>query len=396
MLIKMRVVSFCHYLQGPACTQYLADMGADVIKLEPPQGAFERHWSGGKSYVDGVSAFLLSANRNKRSLAIDLKQPEGREIALSLIDGADVVVENFRPGVMDRLGLGYDTVMARKPDIIYVSVTGLGATGPASERPGQDLLMQARSGLMAVTGNHETGPVAVGAAVVDQHGGALMAMGILGAFVKRLTTGEGTRIEADLFSSAIDLQTEALTKYMARSGDGNALERDRHVGSWYHDAPYGVYRLSDGTIALSMNDPVKLAKALDSSRLAALDGIDRYDERDRYAGVVAEELAPRRFADVAHAFDENGIWYERVQDYDDLGNDPQVHHNQVFRKIEVKEGTATLVNHPLRYDGKIPEFKGIPLEAGQHSREVLAELGYGKSDIDRLLEAKVIFAPDGG
>jgi crotonobetainyl-CoA:carnitine CoA-transferase CaiB-like acyl-CoA transferase len=162
MLIKMRVVSFCHYLQGPACTQYLADMGADVIKVEPPQGAFERHWSGGKSYVNGVSAFLLSANRNKRSLAIDLKQPKGQEIALRLIEGADAVVENFRPGVMDRLGLGYETVKARNPDIIYVSATGLGATGPASERPGQDLLMQARSGLMAVTGNHETGPVAVG------------------------------------------------------------------------------------------------------------------------------------------------------------------------------------------------------------------------------------------
>ena len=395
MLIKMRVASFCHYLQGPACTQYLADMGADVIKVEPPEGAFERHWSGGKSYVDGVSAFLLCANRNKRSLAIDLKRPEGREIALRLIEGADVVVENFRPGVMDRLGLGYETVATRKPDVIYVSATGLGATGPARNRPGQDLLMQARSGLMAVTGNHETGPVAVGAAVVDQHGGALMAMGILGAFVKRLTTGEGTRIETDLFSSGIDLQSEALTKYLARPADRGVLERDRHVGSWYHDAPYGVYRLADGHIALSMNDPVKLAKALDSSRLAALNGIDRYDERDRYARVVAEELAPRRFADVAHAFDEHGIWYERVQDYDDLRDDPQVLHNEIFREIEVKGGTATLVNHPLRYDGKIPQYKGIPFEAGQHSREVLVELGYDEAAIDRLLEAKVIFAPDG-
>jgi crotonobetainyl-CoA:carnitine CoA-transferase CaiB-like acyl-CoA transferase len=110
---------------------------------------------------------------------------------------------------------------------------------------------------------------------------------------------------------------------------------------------------------------------------------------------VAEELAPRRFADVAHAFDENGIWYERVQDYDDLSNDPQALHNQVFREIEVKGGTATLVNHPLRYDGKIPQYKEIPFEVGQHSREVLTELGYGEADIDRLLEAKVIFAPDG-
>ena len=143
-----------------------------------------------------------------------------------------------------------------------------------------------------------------------------------------------------------------------------------------------------------MNDPVMLATALDSSRLAALGDIDRYDERDRYASVVAEELAPRRYADVAQAFDENGIWYERVQDYDDLRNDPQVLHNQVFREIEVKGGTATLVNHPLRYDGKIPQYKGMPFEVGQHSREVLAELDYGAAEIDRLLAAKVIFGPD--
>ena len=394
MLINTRVVSFCHYLQGPACTQYLADMGADVIKVEPPQGAFERHWSGGKSWVDGVSAFLLAANRNKRSLAIDLKRPESLEVIYRLFEYTDVIVENFRPGVMDRLGLGYADVAARKPDIIYVSATGFGATGPAHDRPGQDLLMQARSGLMAVTGNHETGPVAVGAAVVDQHGGALMAMGILGAVVRRLTTGKGTRIEADLFGAGIDLQTEALTKYLARRPGRGILERDRHVGSWYHDAPYGVYRLADCHIALSMNDPVKLAKALASPRLEALRDLDRYDERDRYARVVAKELAPRRFDEVAGAFDGHGIWYERVQDYDDLRSDPQALHNGVFLEIPVKGRTATVINHPLRYDGKVPEFKGVPLEAGQHSRDVLAELGYAAAAIDALVDAKVVFAPD--
>ena len=394
MLIDMRVVSFCHYLQGPACTQYLADMGADVIKVEPPQGAFERHWSGGKSHVDGVSAFLMCANRNKRSLAIDLKQPEGLQIVLRLIEDAQVVVENFRPGVMDRLGLGYEALAERKPDIIYSSATGLGVTGPMRDRPGQDLLMQARSGLMAVTGNHETGPVATGAAVVDQHGGALMAMGILGAYVRLLTTGKGTRVETDLFSSGIDLQAEALTKYLARRADRKVLERDRHVGSWYHDAPYGVYRLADGYVALSMNDPVKMADALASKRLAALQDIDRYDERDRYARVVAEELESRRFDDVAKAFDAEGIWYERVQDYDDLRADPQALHNGAFREISVKGSTATLINHPLRYDGKLPEFNGIPFKTGQHSRQILAELGYGPEEIEAFVDRRIVFAPD--
>jgi crotonobetainyl-CoA:carnitine CoA-transferase CaiB-like acyl-CoA transferase len=222
--IEMRVVSFCHYLQGPACSQYLADMGADVVKVEPLKGAFERHWSGGRSYVNGVSAFSLAVNRNKRSIALDLKSPEGLEIARDLARRADVVVENYRPGVLDRLGLGYRDIKAINPAVIYASASGLGPTGPAASRPGQDLLMQARSGLIAATGGGEDGPSVVGAAVVDQHGGALLAMGILGAFVRRLQTGKGTRIESSLFAAAIDLQVEALTKYYA--APDHAKERD--------------------------------------------------------------------------------------------------------------------------------------------------------------------------
>ncbi|MSO53897.1 MAG: CoA transferase [Rhodospirillales bacterium] len=393
MLLKMRVVSFCHYLQGPACTQYLADMGADVIKIEPPNGAFERHWSGGKSFINGVSAFLLSANRNKRSFAIDLKRPEAQAIIRRLIGSADAVVENFRPGVMDRLGLGYDELRKLKPEIIYASATGLGASGPDRDRPGQDLLMQARSGLMAATGNHETGPVAVGAATIDQHGGALLAMGILAAFVRRLQTGKGTRVEASLLNSGIDLQVEALTKYLAKRPGRAAFKHDRHVGSWYHDAPYGVYPLADAHIAVSMNDAAKMTRALKSERLKALEGLDRYVERDRYAQAIAAELKPRRFADVAKDFDAEGVWFERVRDYDDLINDPQAKHNHVFREVPIRGTTATLVNHPLRYDGQVPEYKGVPLDIGEHSREVLSELGYAAAEIDSFIASGVIVAP---
>ena len=169
-------------------------MGADVVKVEPPKGAFERHWSGANTYVDGISAFYLCANRNKRSLAIDLKHPDAREVVYRLIERADVVVENFRPGVMDRLGFGFRDCVARKADIIYASATGFGGSGPEVAKPGQDLLIQARSGLIDATGGGDNGPTPVGCAAVDQHGGALLAMGILGAYAKRLTTGEGTRV----------------------------------------------------------------------------------------------------------------------------------------------------------------------------------------------------------
>lgn len=392
MRIAMNVVSFCHYLQGPACTQYLADMGADVVKVEPLRGAFERHWSGGQSYVQGVSAFMLSANRNKKSLAVDLKRPEGLAVVLRLVDRADVLVENFRPGVLSRLGLGYEAIRARRPAIVYAAASGLGPTGPAADRPGQDLLMQARSGLIAVTGGGRDGPAAVGAAVVDQHGGALLAMGILGAYVRKLQTGEGTLVESSLFAAGIDLQTEALTKYFSKS-PAATLPRDRHVGSWYHDAPYGVYELADARIALSMNDPVRLAAALDSESLRALQGVDRYAERDSYAAAVAAALKTRRFADVAATFDAHSIWFERVQDYDDLRADPQAIHNQAFREIDVRGATATLVNHPLRYDGDLPEYRRMPLDAGADSVELLGELGYSQAEQQSLIESGVIGVP---
>ena len=394
MLVDMHVLSFCHYLQGPACTQYLADMGADVIKVEPPGGAFERHWSGGESYVDGVSAFLMCANRNKRSLGIDLKNPAAKEIMDRLVDWADVVVENFRPGVMERLGLGYEALRRRKPEIVYASATGLGAAGPMKDRPGQDLLMQARSGLMAVTANHEIGPTAVGAAIVDQHGGALLAMGVLGAYVRRLQSGEGTRVEGSLLNAGIDLQTEALTKYFARTVEGDVFTRDRHVGSWYHHAPYGVYRLADGHVAISMNEAARVAEALDSDALRALNDIDRYAERDRYARAVAAEIRELSCAELAAAFDAHGVWFERVQDYDALRADPQVVHSECFREVPVAgDGRqATLVNHPLRYDGELPEFRRMPVTAGEHNREILAELGYGGAEIEGFVAGEVVVA----
>ncbi|MCH8997269.1 MAG: CoA transferase, partial [Proteobacteria bacterium] len=331
----MRVVSFCHYLQGPAATQYLADMGAEVVKVEPPKGAFERHWSGANTYIGGVSAFYLCANRNKRLLAIDLKHPQAREVIYRLIERADVVVENFRPGVLERLGLGYEEVRARKPDIIYASSTGFGSSGPEATKPGQDLLIQARSGLIGVTGHPEDRPTPVGCAAADQHGGALLAMGIVSAYVKKLTTGTGTRVEASLFNAGIDLQTEPLTLYLSQQAPPEAFDRNRNLATWFHGAPYGVYRMADCFIAMSMNDLGELAEALDSERLRALADIDPYEGRERYAPVLAEELEGRRFVEVIEAFDAHAIWYARVQNYEDLKRDPQAIHNQVFREVPV-------------------------------------------------------------
>jgi len=371
MQVKMRVISFCHYLQGPACSQYLADLGADVVKIEPLKGAFERHWSGGKSYVQGTSSFSLAVNRNKRSLAIDLKSEEGRSIVRELIRDADVVVENYRPGTLAKLGLGYEAVREINSEIIYASASGLGPSGPDADRPGQDLLMQARSGLIAATADGRV----VGAAIVDQHGGALLAMAILGAFVRKLQTGKGAHLESNLFSAGIDLQSEALTMYYNAPDRADRMERGDNIGSWYHDAPYGLYELKDCRIVLSMNDPVKLADALEDSELSAMSGIDRYAERERYAERVAAVLAEKRFDDLTDRFEMFGIWYQRVQDYEELLVDPQANHNGAFATVEVAGREAIIVAHPVRYDGVVPAVRRMPLEAGADSAEILTELG---------------------
>ncbi|WP_102960582.1 CaiB/BaiF CoA transferase family protein [Mangrovicella endophytica] len=390
MLQGMRVLSFCHYLQGPAAAQYLADMGADVIKIEPSRGAFERHWSGASTFVGEVSAFFLSANRNKRSVAIDLKHPDSRKVLTRLIASADVVLENYRPGVMDRLGLGYDAIRAIKPDIIYASASGYGADGPLRERPGQDLLIQARSGLVAASG---ATPTVVGCAAVDQHGAALLAMGIAAAYAGKLTTGEGTRIEGSLFSAGIDLQTESLTLYYSGKRTRERFDRDPHLGTWFHEAPYGVYALTDASVAISLNPMRRMADALQDDRLAAVADLDPYAERDRIATVLAEILSELSFADVERKFEPHGVWYERVADYDDLLHDPQVVHSGVFQTIPVGGAEAIIVNHPLRYDGHVPALRRLPPDVGEHGREILTELGFASDELARLAEAGAIVLP---
>ena len=394
MLENMRVVSFTHWLQGPATGQYLSDMGAEVVRVEPPGGGFERNWVAAGRTLEGTGTLYLAANRNARSIVIDLKKPGGREVAVRLIENSDVLLENYRPGVMDRLGLGYDDMKEVNPGLIYASATGYGADGPLSKRPGQDLLVQARTGMIAATGEYGEHPTASGAAIVDQHGAALLAMAISAAFANKLTTGEGARIEGTLFTAATDLFMESLTHYFSLGHERSALKRDRHLATWSNDSPYGVYELADAFIVVSINDFGRLGEALGSDRVAALAEKDAFADRDEVTRIFAEELEIRTFAEVEAGFDRVGIWYEKVRDYEDLRTDPQTAHAQIFREVAVGNSTATIVNHPIRYNGKVPEMRRLTLLAGENSREVMGELGYGQPEIDALIEAGVVIAPD--
>ncbi|MDQ0474245.1 CaiB/BaiF CoA transferase family protein [Labrys wisconsinensis] len=390
LLQGMKIVSFCHYLQGPSATQYLADMGADVIKIEPARGPFERSWSGANVFVGGVSGFFLAGNRNKRSFSVDLKNPEGRELVLKLIDQADAVVENFRTGVMEKLGLSYEDLKKRKPDIIFASGTGWGLKGPMVGRTAQDLIIQARSGLIAATGPHDK-PTAVGCAIVDQHGGALLAMGVLAAYAKKLTTGQGTHVQGSLLNSGLDLQTEPLTNYMSSRPGSGAFKRQENLISWYHEAPTGVYKLVDAEVVIPTNDIANIAEALDSDALRALQHLDRYDDRDALAAAIAEAVREWTYEDLSRAFDARSVWYGIVQSYEDVAADPQMLANDVFREVDVNGETATLVNHPLRYDGKVPELHTLSTTVGSHTAEILREMGISDAEVDRLFARNIVF-----
>jgi crotonobetainyl-CoA:carnitine CoA-transferase CaiB-like acyl-CoA transferase len=398
LLDGIRVVSLCHYLQGPAAAQYLADMGADVIKVEPVGGAYERRWSGARVFVGDVSAFYLCANRNKRSISLNLKSEAGRDAFLRIVASADVVMENFRPDTLDRLGLGYDVLRREKSDIIFASATGYGAGGPYGHLPGQDLLIQARTGLVSATAGQrpDVSPAAVGCAVADQHGAALFALGILGAIVRKLRTGQGTRVESNLFNAAIDLQQEAISLYLTGGFAADVLDRDRHLATWFHEAPYGIYRLGDGRhIALSLNALELLDRALDhvgapGDRLAGSgegsDPIDSYRDRDRLAESLAARLGRMTMEAAERALAAHEIWFAPVLNYSELAHDPQAEHNQVFRAITVKGKPAVLVNHPNRYDGEVPALRHLATVAGEDTRTVLSEVGYDAAEVAELFQ----------
>jgi len=381
LLSGIRVISFNHFLMGPMGIQYLADLGADVIAVEPIEGAFQRKWSGADKTVDGQSMLFLCGNRNKRSVALDLKSPAGREIARKLVDGADVMAENFRPGVIEKLGLGYDTVKASNPRIVYASASGYGSDGPYVERPGQDLMIQALSGLAAITGSVVDGARAVGVSAVDHHGAALLALGILAALMGRVASGTGCRVDVNLLSAAIDLQAESFTTYFNGARPGT-VRQPRHLATWYHPAPYGIYPTKDGHIAISMSSLKALGEALDEAELAATSERDIFVRRDEIAARVAARVARQTTSALERTLTEHGVWNAPVNDYVAVEADPQVRHNGTFVTLRGATGAPiTLVAHPNRYDGKAPEVRIPPQPLGAQTAEVLTELGYSDAEI---------------
>jgi crotonobetainyl-CoA:carnitine CoA-transferase CaiB-like acyl-CoA transferase len=397
LLQGIRVISFNHFLLGPMAIQILADLGADVIAVEAPEGAWQRHWSSGNIWHDAQGMVHLCTNRNKRSIALDLKSPKGKEIALKLVDRADVIAENFRPGTMDKLDLGYAALRQRRPDLIYASASGYGTDGPYAQRPGQDLLAQALFGIMSITGQQETGPRPVGVSAVDHHGAALFAMGILAALLRRQRTGKGCRVDASLMQAALDLQAESLVAWLNAPQRPATVSARRHVAGWYYPAPYGVYATRNGHIAVSLCSLPTLAEILDEPRLASFSEDDAWTRQDEIGELIAARLKTKASEEWSRRMEQAQIWHACVQGYDDVLEDSQVKHMQALVTVPGAGKTGapiTLVNHPVRYDGESATIRLPPQRLGAQTKQVLGELGLGATEIAALIRDGVVRADD--
>lgn len=392
LLNGVRILSFNHFLAGPLAAQTLADLGADVIAVEPIEGAFQRNWAVANRFVEGDSVNHLATGRNKRSIAVNLKHPDGVTAVKKLVESADVVMENFRPGTMEKLGLGYETLKAINPGLIYAVATGFGGDGPYADRPGQDLLLQAMSGLAARTGSADGAPTAVGAVIIDQHAASLYAMSILAALFAKAKTGEGRLVEVNLFQAAIDLQVEPLTAWL--NGAASPASRGpAGIASWFSPGPYGIHATADGHLAISMAAPKALASALDIAALADFTEADSFVRREEITRLVTGRLKERATAEWLPLLERGRIWHAPVQDYEDLPADPQLVHMGAFKTVDGAYGEpVTMVMHPARYDGKSPEVRLVPQRLGAQTRDILSEAGYGHDEIETLVAGGAVGA----
>ena len=388
MLEGIKIFSFTHYLQGPSATQILADLGADVIKIETTRGGYERHWSGAEAYLNGESVFFLLAGRNQRSLSIDLRAEEGKEVIRRMLPETDVVIENFKPGAMERLGFGYEAISEANPRIVYCSLSGYEPTGPYQKRPGQDLLIQATSGLAM-----QNGPTLVGTAVVDQHAAVLGALGVLAALLERTSTGQGKKVDSNLLSAALDLQIEPFNYYL---NGAQLYERSASgISSRFHQSPYGIFETADGYICLSLTTTEALAEALNDESFRGYTSEDQFRKREEINSRIAEHMREKTTDHWYEVFDEAGVWYAPVNDYEDIENDPQLAANGSILTFEhPRAGTVRLLSHPVRYDEETLPLRRIPPQLGEHTEEILSEAGYDAEAISNLVEAGAVRAAE--
>jgi crotonobetainyl-CoA:carnitine CoA-transferase CaiB-like acyl-CoA transferase len=380
LLEDILIIDFSQFLSAPSAALRLADMGAQVIKIEKPgTGDICRQLYVSDVMIEGESTIFHAINRNKQSYTADLKDADDLKKIKQLLAKADVMMHNFRPGVMERIGLDYETVKGINPSIIYAEVSGYGSEGPWKDLPGQDLLLQAASGLTWLSNNNNESPTPMGVAVVDIMAGTHIAQGILAALYRRGISGEGALVQVSMFESILDFQFEVLTCYY---NDGNQLPVRSAINSGhaYVAAPYGIYKTKDNYIALAMTNILLLAELLQCEPLKQFaDSNDWFDKRDAIKEILANHLSANTVHHWLAILQKADIWCAPVMDYDKLVKEEGYRVLEMEIIVKTNNGlTVKTTRCPIRVDGKrLASGKGAPM-LGEDNEEIDKQFGLKK------------------
>ena len=387
----VRVLDLTRALSGPFCTMILGDLGADVIKVEPLDGDMMRQWG---PYDRTESVYYLTGNRNKRAIAINFRSEEGLELIKSLAKECDVLVENFKPGSMDAMGLNYEKLAENNPRLIYMSITGFGRDGPNSDQPGFDQIAQGYSGLMSVTGSEESGPLRVGVAIGDQTTGMWAAIGVLAALAKREKTGVGHRIDTSLMASLVGLLSVQGQRFLSL-GETPGLAGNNHPVV----SPCGVFQTKDGPINIAANTTnmwVSLCNILELNELVSdarfIDNASRAVNRDELKNLIEKKLAMFDRQHWTNLFNKAGVPAGPINNMAEVFSDDQVLHCKLVEEVKHPVlGPLKLVGIPIQFDQqKGNSIKRAPPLLGEHTAEILKEFGWSTSDIDALEGRSVV------
>ena len=393
-LSGIRILDLSQGAAGPICTMHLGDLGAAVVKVEPPGGEWGRAL--GPPFVEGVAAAFVGMNRNKRSVVVDLKEPGGCEVVARLARASDVLIESFRPGVMARLRLDYETLAPQCPRLVYCAISAFGQDGPWRDRPGVDGIVQGVSGLMSVTGEPDAGPVKVGVPAADTVAGFLAAQGILAALFARERTGRGQRVDVALLDALLAFQAVPLAMYLA-SGEPPG----RTGSAAPYAAPNEAFPTRDGFIMVAAYTPERWARLCELVGRPELVRDPRFDSnaaRVRHRAALREALIPifrtRTSVEWISVLDAADIVCGPVATYAEVAAHPQVAHNEMVVTLDhPRLGRTAVVGSPLRLS-ETPTSVAAPAPLpGEHSEDVLLDAGFSRREIAELTAAGVVRGP---
>lgn len=384
-LSGLRVIDLSRVLGGPFAGQILGDHGAEVIKVEPPAGDETRHW--GPPFLDGTASYFLGLNRNKRAIALDLRQDEGRAVLMRLLEDADVLLENFKTGTLEKWGIGFETLSERFPRLIHCRVSGFGADGPMGGMPGYDAILQAMGGIMSVNGTDDSGPTRVGLPVVDMVTGINAVVGVLLALQNRQRTGRGDFVEAALYDSALSLLHPHAANY-ALSGKLPQRTGNDHPNI----SPYSTYATKTRPVYLAVGNDRQFARLCD---LIGAPGIAQDDRFASNGGRVTNRAALRQEleaamaeldgAELAEKLIAAGVPAGPVLNVEEALAHPHAAHRGMTVDIDSYRGLGA----PVKPQSALPSYRSKPPQFAEHTREILAEAGFSDTEIEQLISTGI-------